>query len=158
MAAEHKEEWKQDALGYIEIWQEKTDPRGVADVSGPIARLYNACTTLYRDILVRIRTKDYISEINVRLLERSFSTLSFWGLDFDVSRGNLDRTLKHSHSLSRSTLKLLASIGKVLAMRTFSSSFVNLLLTIHRVGAIYLYPAGRGRRYYPEISNDGDYG
>jgi hypothetical protein len=108
-----------DPLSLIWQWQKDTSPEALPDELGLTGRLYTSCIGLYRIILCDLKAKSGLSRASYRGIERNYGSLCLWGKELGVSEGNLDRLLDKSLSLRRSTLKLLAAIGKTLSTRRF---------------------------------------
>lgn len=106
-----------DPLALIRQWQKDTSPEAVPDELGLAGRLYTSCVSLYRIILPGLEANSGLSTSSYRGVERSYGSLCLWGKELGVPEGNLDRLLDKSPSLRRSTLKLLATIGKTLSTR-----------------------------------------
>ncbi|KAF2831819.1 hypothetical protein CC86DRAFT_143902 [Ophiobolus disseminans] len=102
----------------IERWQagtivRKTDETG----AGPIGSLFNSLIELLGLILIDMKLRSNVSE-HYRSLESSSAALFFWGMDFNVSQGELDEALRDSPELRDTCLMVLASIAH------FTTSFL----------------------------------
>jgi hypothetical protein len=97
----------------IELWRGTEDTLGSADDRNIIAGLFDSCIEFLKALLVKTR-KRVSGRFDNSSLEDAIATLFFWGDEFGVSRGDLDKALQRSEETRDLTLSVLISLGEFL--------------------------------------------
>lgn len=98
----------------VETWRAIADgTHDTGNAPGIIGSLFDGLIAYLQGMLREIVHPD-VGPIAYGLLERSATSLLFWGLDHSVSQGDLDRSLQRSALLWDTILLILISIGELL--------------------------------------------
>ncbi|KAH8722236.1 hypothetical protein BGZ61DRAFT_516337 [Ilyonectria robusta] len=106
----------------VEEWQRNLPAAPLPDDLGIAARVYLACSKLYKSILQRLVSRADIGKPLYRNIERSFSTLVLWAKTHEAPNGTLDRALLQSSDLRALTLGFLVDISQILTQRLVGAS------------------------------------
>ncbi len=107
----------------VETWRAVTDETyETGNASGIIESLFDGLIAYLQGMLREIVQPD-VEPITYGLLERSATSLLFWGLNHGISQGDLDRSLQHSTLLRDTVLLVLISIGELLSQGNLSTGY-----------------------------------
>jgi hypothetical protein len=103
-----------DRSNVIELWRGAKHTLDSTDDKGIIAALFDDCLLLLKGFLAAsINTAP--TQFDTKALESGIATLFFWGDEFGVSNGDLDKALQRSEDTRDVTLSVLVSLGEFLS-------------------------------------------
>lgn len=98
----------------IQLLQRDTISQGHIEESIVIADLYAQCSSFYRLVLQRARSRSEVPRNIYRRLESNYGSLALWADGHSISKGDLDALVGRSYGVRQVTLRLLASISTTL--------------------------------------------
>jgi hypothetical protein len=98
----------------IELWRSEETTVDTGDEKGIIAGIFECCTQVLKELLAK-SPKVKGTRFYRQSLESGMATLFFWGEEFDVPHGNLDRALQRSEEVRDLTLAVFISLADFLS-------------------------------------------
>lgn len=98
-------------------WQQSlvdTDETAASEEPLSVTSVYEACTSLFRDILTAFSHDPSIEPSIVLSLRRAQGYLVLWADGLDIEEGLLDESLTKSKRARATTLRLLFSVSRTL--------------------------------------------
>lgn len=98
----------------IALWQNSGDVLDLTNDNDIIASLFGSCAQLLKFLLSRARANQPAAS-HRQSLEDSMATMFFWGEEFGVAHGQLDKILLRSEETRDLTLSVLISLADFLS-------------------------------------------
>jgi hypothetical protein len=122
----------------IEAWCAIADETyETGNAPGIIGSLFDGLIVYLRGMLRDIVQHD-VPPMTYGLVERSATSLLFWGLDHGISQGDLDKSLQHSPVLRDTVLLVLISIGELLSQGNLGASFEVFVRPLTRLQIVWM--------------------
>ena len=104
-------------IGIVRNWKQSlahTDEVPALEEPLPVAKAYESCSSLFRDILTALSHDPPTGPSVILSLQRAQSYLVLWADGLDIGEGLLDESMTKSQRARKTTLRLLCSISSTL--------------------------------------------